>query len=107
MTTTSSTSQLSAQVNALAVVGDRWTLLILYDCFVGVRRFEQFERNLRIGRSQLSERLQLLVAEGILEKQAYQDRPVRREYLLTAKGMALRPVLVAISEFGAAFYPSS
>lgn len=99
-----SKSQSVALHKVIDLFGDRWTLLILYDCFAGVRRFEQFERHLRIGRSQLAARLRLLVAEGVLEKQAYQDRPLRREYRLTAKGMAIRPVLVAIAEFGSALY---
>ena len=66
----------------LAVIGDRWTLLILRDAFLCVRRFENFEASLKIARRVLSERLALLVQEGIFKKVPYQDKPVRYEYRL-------------------------
>src|ERR1700722_5871007 len=58
----------------LAVVGDRWTLLVLRDAFMGVRRFDDFERSLGIARRVLSERLALLVEEGILRRVAYHEK---------------------------------
>jgi DNA-binding HxlR family transcriptional regulator len=61
----------------LELVGERWTLLILRDAFLRVRRFEDFQRSLGIARNVLSARLQLLCDEGILERRAYQERPVR------------------------------
>ncbi len=88
----------------LAVVGDRWTLLVLRDAFVGIRRFDDFERSLRIARRVLSERLALLVEEGILRKQAYQEKPTRYEYRLTEKGFALYPALISLVHWGDRFY---
>src|ERR1043165_9512296 len=80
----------------LAVIGDRWTLLILRDAFLKVRRFEDFEESLKIARRVLSERLALLVDEGILARVPYQDRPVRHEYRLTDKGLDLYPAILSL-----------
>jgi DNA-binding HxlR family transcriptional regulator len=88
----------------VAVIGDRWTLLILRDCFLGVRRFEAFQARLGISRTIIAERLKLLVDEGVLAKVAYQDRPVRHDYRLTEKGLALHPVIMAVVHWGDRFY---
>ena len=88
----------------LAVVGDRWTLMILRDCFLGVRRFEAFQARLGISRSIVAERLNQLVAEGVLERRTYQERPVRQEYRLPPKGLDLHPVIMAIVEWGDRHY---
>ena len=85
----------------LAMIGDRWTLLIIRDAFLGLSRFEQFQKSLGITRHVLAERLKRLVEEGILEKQSYIDRQQRFEYVLTAKGRDLKPILMAIVEWGA------
>jgi DNA-binding HxlR family transcriptional regulator len=90
----------------LAVIGDRWTLMILRDAFLRVRRFEDFEQSLKIARRVLSERLALLVAHGILAKVAYQERPLRREYRLTEKGLELYPALVSLVHWGDKHYPA-
>ncbi len=84
----------------LAMIGDRWTLLIIRDAFLGLSRFEQFQKSLGITRHVLAERLKRLVEEGILEKQSYIDRQQRFEYVLTAKGRDLKPILMAIVEWG-------
>jgi DNA-binding HxlR family transcriptional regulator len=89
---------------SVAVIGDRWTLMLLRDCFLGVRRFEDFERRLRISRSIIADRLKTLVDEGVLRREAYQDHPVRQEYRLTEKGMALHPVIMAIVHWGDVHY---
>jgi len=89
---------------SVAVIGDRWTLMLLRDCFLGIRRFEDFERRLGISRSIVAERLKRLVEEGVLRREAYQDRPVRHEYRLTDKGLALHPVIMAIVHWGDEFY---
>ena len=68
------------------ILGERWTLLILRECFYGVRRFSVMQRNLGIARNILSARLQLLVRTGILEKRRYQEEPERFEYKLTREG---------------------
>jgi DNA-binding HxlR family transcriptional regulator len=88
----------------LAVIGDRWTLLILRDAFLRVRRFEDFEKSLKIARRVLSERLALLVDEGILKRVPYQDRPVRYEYRLTDKGLDLYPAILSLVHWGDKHY---
>ena len=89
---------------SLAVIGDRWTLLLLRDAFLGVRRFEDFERRLGISRGIIAERLKRLVGEGVLRREPYQDHPVRHEYRLTDKGLALHPVIMTIVHWGDAHY---
>lgn len=89
---------------SVAVIGDRWTLMILRDAFLGVRRFEAFQTRLGISRTIITERLKLLVEEGVLAKVPYQDRPVRHEYRLTQKGMDLYPVVMAIVHWGDRHY---
>ncbi|MBP6546412.1 MAG: helix-turn-helix transcriptional regulator [Phenylobacterium sp.] len=89
---------------SVAVIGDRWTLMILRDAFLGVRRFETFQTRLGISRTIITERLKLLVDEGVLTKAPYQDRPVRHEYRLTQKGMDLYPVVMAIVHWGDRHY---
>jgi DNA-binding HxlR family transcriptional regulator len=88
----------------LAVIGDRWTLLVLRDAFLRVRRFEDFENSLRIARRVLSERLALLVEHGILAKVPYQERPTRYEYRLTDKGLDLYPVVLSLVHWGDKHY---
>lgn len=84
----------------LDIIGDRWTLLILRDAFRGVRRFEEIQRDLGIARNILTDRLQKLVAAGILERRPYQQRPNRYEYRLTPRGVDLSPALVALMRWG-------
>jgi DNA-binding HxlR family transcriptional regulator len=84
----------------LELIGERWTLLILRDVFLGVRRFEDFQANLGVARNVLSARLGRLVDEGILEKRQYQERPARFEYRLTEKGIDLWPVLISLVKWG-------
>ena len=84
----------------LSFVGDRWSLLILRDSFRGVRRFADFCTDLGIARNVLADRLDKLVSAGIFERVPYQDRPVRHEYRLTAKGRDLSPALVALMHWG-------
>jgi DNA-binding HxlR family transcriptional regulator len=84
----------------VSVIGDRWTLLILRDCFLRVRRFEEFQARLGITRHVLADRLRKLVRAGVLRKVAYQSRPRRYEYRLTAKGLDLQPVMLAIVHWG-------
>lgn len=85
---------------SLEIVGDRWTILILRDAFRGLRRFDEFRRDLDIPRAVLADRLRRLVAAGVLTKRAYQDRPVRFEYRLTRMGLELSPILVALMQWG-------
>ena len=84
----------------LEIVGDRWTLLVLRDVFLGVRRFDDVQRDLGIARNVLSDRLARLVEDGILERRRYQERPERFEYRLTEKGLDLWPSLMALMRWG-------
>lgn len=84
----------------VSVIGDRWTLLILRDCFLGVRRFEAFQQRLGIARPMLADRLRKLVEAGVLRKTPYQESPPRHEYRLTPKGLDLHPVIMAIVHWG-------
>jgi DNA-binding HxlR family transcriptional regulator len=85
---------------ALSAVGDRWTVLILREAFLGVKRFELFRERLSIARNILTSRLQELVREGILQRTRYQEKPERFEYRLTEKGIGLYPVLVTLMAWG-------
>jgi DNA-binding HxlR family transcriptional regulator len=85
---------------SLSVVGDRWTLLILRDSFLGARRFEDFQQRLGLARHRLSDRLNRLVEDGVLKKTPYQDKPLRHEYRLTEKGRDLYPVLLSLVRWG-------
>src|SRR3954453_11448541 len=84
----------------VAVLGERWTLVILREAFNRRRRFEDIQRDLGIARNILADRLHTLVDEGVLERRAYQQRPERFEYHLTAKGNDLWPVLHSIMAWG-------
>lgn len=88
----------------VAVIGDRWTLLVLRDAFLGIRRFDDFQARLGISRTIVADRLKHLVDEGVLRKVAYQDRPLRHEYRLTDKGLDLYPVIMTIVRFGDLHY---
>jgi DNA-binding HxlR family transcriptional regulator len=89
---------------ALERLGERWTLLVLREAFLGARRFDAFAASLGIARNVLAARLAMLVEEGILERRRYQERPERFEYRLTEKGRDLWPVLVALLQWGDAWY---
>jgi DNA-binding HxlR family transcriptional regulator len=84
----------------LELVGERWTFLVLRDVFLGVHRFEALQRDLGIARNVLSARLERLVAEDILTKVPYSERPPRYEYRLTDKGIDLWPVVVELLRWG-------
>jgi DNA-binding HxlR family transcriptional regulator len=97
--------QTCSVARSLEVVGERWTLLVLRDAFLGVRRFDDFQRSLGVARNVLTARLGRLVDEGVLERVAYQERPRRYEYRLTEKGLGLWPVIVALVRWGDDHYP--
>src|SRR5256712_1705989 len=93
-------SQICPVAGSLEVIGERGTLLIVRDAFMGARRFEPFERRTGAARNVLANRLNLLVEEGIFRKVAYQEHPVRYEYGLTEKGIDLWPVIVSLLQWG-------
>ena len=92
--------QVCSIASALELVGERWTLLILRDVFLGVHRFDDLQRGLGVARNVLTDRLTKLVDAGILQKRAYQERPQRFEYRLTPKGNDLWPVLHSMMLWG-------
>ena len=85
---------------ALEIVGERWTLLIVRDAFLGLHRFEDFQDSLRIARNVLTARLNRLVDEGLLERVRYSERPERYEYHLTQKGYDLDVALAGFRQWG-------
>ena len=85
---------------ALEIVGEWWTLLILRDSFLGVRRFDDFVERLGISRNILADRLDTLVSAGILERRPYDEARGRFDYVLTDKGRGLWPVLTALRQWG-------
>jgi len=85
---------------ALEVVGERWTLLVLRDAFLGLHRFEEFQESLGIARNVLTTRLNRLVEEGLLERVRYTERPQRYEYHLTQKGYDLDVALAGFRQWG-------
>ncbi|MCP5181948.1 MAG: helix-turn-helix domain-containing protein [Pseudomonadales bacterium] len=87
----------------LSVIGDHWSLLIIRDAFFGLRRFDQFHDSLGISRNVLSMRLKKLVQAGVLEKSDGAGHP---EYRLTDKGLALQPILIAMTQWGDTYLPS-
>jgi DNA-binding HxlR family transcriptional regulator len=88
---------------ALEIVGERWTLLIIRDAFLGLRRFEEFQENLGIARNVLTDRLNRLVEEGVLERVRYSEQPERYEYHLTEKGRGLDVALAGLRQWGDAY----
>jgi DNA-binding HxlR family transcriptional regulator len=93
-------SQACSIAGALEVIGERWSLLIVRDVFLGLRRFDQIQANLGIARNVLQARLTRLVDQGVLDRELYQERPQRFEYRLTEKGVALWPAVVALMQWG-------
>lgn len=85
---------------SLAVFGDAWSLLILRDAHAGLTRFDQFRKSLGIAPTILSRRLATLAEEGMLEKRLYSEHPPREEYVLTAAGCDILPVLFMIAAWG-------
>ncbi|MFZ4718629.1 MAG: winged helix-turn-helix transcriptional regulator [Ilumatobacteraceae bacterium] len=84
----------------LALVGDRWSILIIRAALRGVRRFDDYQADLGIARPILTARLRRLVEGGVMAKEQYQEHPPRFEYKLTPAGVALSPALVALIRWG-------
>jgi DNA-binding HxlR family transcriptional regulator len=84
----------------LDVAGEPWSPLIIRNVFLGISRFDALQRDLGISRKVLTQRLDWLVDHGILERRSYSDRPPRREYALTAKGLEFYEVLLVVSAWG-------
>ena len=99
-------NQLCSIARTLEVIGDRWTLLVIRDAFLGLRRFEDFQKSLGVARNVLTDRLNRLVEGGILRRHLYQERPERYEYRLTRKGVELWPAMMTMMKWGGRYlYP--
>jgi DNA-binding HxlR family transcriptional regulator len=85
---------------SLECIGEWWSLLILRDAFQGFTRFDQFQKSLGIAPNILSRRLAHLTQAGLFERRPYSKRPPRHDYVLTAKGRDLFPVVMAIFAWG-------
>ncbi|MFI0371703.1 winged helix-turn-helix transcriptional regulator [Actinomadura sp. 1N219] len=94
-------SQVCSIARALEVIGERWSLLIVRDAaFAGATRYSDFQRRLGVASNILKARLDGFVEAGIMRRHRYSEQPELYEYLLTDKGRALAPALVALSEWG-------
>jgi len=91
---------LCSLARTLGVIGDRWTMLVLREAFLGTRRYDDFQGNLAAAPHIVASRLKKLVAHKVLEKRRYQDHPPRYEYRLTERGHELYPALIALIGWG-------
>ena len=91
-----------AIARSMALLGERWTLVILRSAFMGARRFEDYQSSTGIARNILTDRLKTLVDHGVLARRPYAEHPGRTlyEYRLTEKGLDLYPVLVSLMQWG-------
>jgi len=93
-------SQNCSIARSLSVLGERWTLLVLRELFLGRRRFDEMQAELDVATNILSRRLATLVEEGIVERHRYNEHPERFEYRLTEKGLELQPILLGFLRWG-------
>jgi DNA-binding HxlR family transcriptional regulator len=93
-------NQRCSVAGTLEVVGERWSLLIVRDVLLGLRRFDEIQADLGVARNVLQTRLTRLADHGVLERRLYQEHPPRSEYRLTEKGLALWPTMVALMQWG-------
>lgn len=91
---------------AMSVIGDAWTTLILRDALRGLTKFDEFLQSTRASRAILSDRLAHLVEHGVFEKVQYEAHPPRYAYKLTKRGEALRPVLIILSDWAEHHLPA-
>jgi len=92
----------------LDLVGDKWTLVIVRDLLTGKTRYGEFlESPEGISTNILADRLKRLEEEGLVEKRAYQEHPVRYEYRLTEKGRGLHSVLQEICRWANRHFPDT
>jgi DNA-binding HxlR family transcriptional regulator len=100
MATVTSAPRTCSVARTLEVVGEKWALLAIREVFLGSRRFEEMVQNTGAPRDTLAARLRTLVEHGILERRRYQDHPPRDEYVLTAAGRDLYPVIISLMQWG-------
>jgi len=100
-----SSRRASSVLNALDILADPWGFLVLRESFFGVVRFDAIQANLQIARNVLADRLEQLVAEGVLAKIPYQARPPRHEYRLTEAGRDFYPAIISLLRWGDRWRP--
>jgi DNA-binding HxlR family transcriptional regulator len=88
---------------ALAIVGERWTLLVMRDVLMGRRRFAEIKRSLGVAPNILSDRLQQLVEHGLLERRPLEGHAESHEYVATPQGQDVSPILAALLQWGDAY----
>src|SRR6202022_476613 len=88
---------------SLDAIGDWWSLLIIRDAFLGIRRFSEFQKNIGLAKNILTVRLRTLVDQGILKTAPASDGSAYQEYLLTPKGRGIFPILVALRQWSEEF----
>ena len=93
-------SQNCSVARTLSILGERWTLIVLTELFLGRRRFDEIQEERGIASNILSQRLATLVDEGIAERRRYSEHPERFEYHLTDKGRDLLPLQLALVRWG-------
>jgi len=91
---------------AMAVIGDAWTILILRDAIRGTTRFEEFQQSTRAPRATLTDRLAHLVEHSVLKRVQYEAHPPRYEYKLTSRGESLKPVMMVLAHWGETHLPA-
>jgi DNA-binding HxlR family transcriptional regulator len=84
-------------------IGDCWSMLIIRDAMLGLRRFSEFQKNLGLAKNILTVRLRALVANGILKTEPASDGSAYQEYVLTPKGRGVFPVMVALRQWSEEF----
>ena len=85
------------------MIGDWWSLLIIRDALLGLRRFGEFQKSLGLARNILTQRLRMLVDEGILRMEPGSDGSAYQHYVLTKKGRAVHPILIALRQWSEEF----
>jgi DNA-binding HxlR family transcriptional regulator len=92
--------QICSVARTLELVGERWSMLVIRDVLLGIRRFDDLQADLGIARNVLAARLDKLVEHGILERRPYSERPLRHEYVPTEKGLDLWPAVHSLMQWG-------
>jgi DNA-binding HxlR family transcriptional regulator len=92
--------------SSLAFLGEKWSLLVVRELALGTHRFDEIRRNTGAPRDVLAARLRRLEEVGVLERQLYQERPQRYEYVLTEAGRELRPILLSLAQWGDRWAPT-
>jgi DNA-binding HxlR family transcriptional regulator len=85
---------------SMSEIGDGWSMLIIRDAMMGIRRFSEFQKKLGLAKNILATRLRALVANGILKMEPASDGSAYQDYMLTPKGLAVFPVMVALRQWG-------